>query len=396
MKSVGKGNVERRGPESWRLRVSVVRDDGTSERMTKTVKCRTKTEARKSLDEWRAELLTKVVDVRREGITLGEYLGEYLEYCRSVEKLSPSTLRGYGDIVKNRFGGALSEVALVDIKPYMLEGHYAELRKRGGVNGKPLSGKTVQSAGSFLRTALKRAVRLGYIASNPCNDVRLPGSGKPKTAVLTKEEVRRMLFFLVGCPDWQFATACLIALATGMRRGEVCGLRWRDVDFDSRCVRVEAAVVEETVENGDGSTLVLAGPKTEASERTVAIDDFTARWLQLHKARQYFNLAYYGIEQSEETPVCAGALGEWYRPDCFTKDFESFRAQHGFEVRLHDLRHTQASLLIEAGEDIVTVSRRLGHARVSTTLDIYSHLMPGKDRAAAGVIGGVFGTDSVA
>jgi len=65
-------------------------------------------------------------------------------------------------------------------------------------------------------------------------------------------------------------------------------------------------------------------------------------------------------------------------------------------VRLHDLRHTQASLLIEAGEDIVTVSRRLGHARVSTTLDIYSHLMPGKDRAAAGVIGGVFGTDSVA
>jgi integrase len=96
------------------------------------------------------------------------------------------------------------------------------------------------------------------------------------------------------------------------------------------------------------------------------------------------------LVKSEETPVVGGQFGDWYRPSHFTSEFAAFRQQHKFDIRLHDLRHTQASLLLKSGESIVTVSKRLGHAKVSTTLDTYSHIMPGQDKGAAEKIGDIF------
>lgn len=391
MKKVGLGTVEKRGKDCWRIRISVVHDNGVPERLDKTVHCRTKTEAKELLDSWRMELMAEATDIRRKGMTVREYLLEHVAYCRDVEGLSPTTVRGYRNIVDTRFSDEFGEIPLADLKPFMIDEHYAHLRTNGGTGGKPLSGKTVASAASFLGTALKRAVMLELLPSNPCDRVKSPSMSKPKTNVLSKEEVRRMLTLLIGHPDQRFAMACRLALATGMRRGEICGLVWADVDLAAGIVHVANALVQVSAEDAvDGNRLKLKPTKTDASERTIAIDELTLQWLQLHWNLQYYRLLYYGVEQSGSTPVFAGPLGEWYRPDVFTKDFESFRSQHGFEIRLHDLRHSQASLLIEAGEDIVTIAKRLGHARVSTTLDIYSHLMPGKDRGAADKIGQIF------
>lgn len=397
MKKVGAGTVEKRGKDCWRIRVSVVHDDGTPERLSKTVRCRTKTEAKHILDAWRTELMTQGGDVRRKGMTVREYLLEHVAYCRDVEQLSPTTVRGYRNIVDTRFTGEFGEIPLVDLKPFMIEEHYAQLRTNGGMGGKPLSGKTVASAASFLSTALKRAVALELLPSNPCDRVKAPSMSKPKTNVLSKDEVRRMLTLLIGHPDQRFAMACRLALATGMRRGEVCGLVWDDVNLDGGAIHVANALVQVSAEDAiDGNRIRLKPTKTDASERTIAIDALTLQWLRLHRELQHYRLLYFGVEQLGSTPVFAGALGEWYRPDDFTKDFESFRSQHHFDIRLHDLRHSQASLLIEAGEDIVTIAKRLGHARVSTTLDIYSHLMPGKDRGAADKIGQIFQSDPAA
>lgn len=176
-----------------------------------------------------------------------------------------------------------------------------------------------------------------------------------------------------------------------MRRGEPCGLRWADVDLGERQIHVCGSLVEDKASEHGGRTLILKDCKTEKSNRRIAIDDLTCDWLKLHQAMQYYRLAYNGVEQGSETPVCCNDLGDRHRPSACTSDFAAFRSQHGFDLtRLHDMRHTQASLLLEAGEDVVTVSRRLGHSKVSTTLDIYSHLMPGRDRAAAEKIGGIF------
>lgn len=391
MKSVGKGTVEERKKGMWRLRVTVVNDDGSTERLCKNVSCKNKTEARKELDVWKAEMLTSAVDVRRRDLTLGEYLVEHLEHCRDVENLSPNTIRGYRDIVSTRLNGPIAGVKLVDLKPYMVEEHMSHLRKEGGRGGRPLSGTSVQKAFSFLKTALKRAVMLEYIPSNPCERVKPPKRESYEAKPLSREEAQQVMFLLIGHPSQQFAMACRLALSTGMRRGELCGLRWRDVDFDGRQIHVCCSLVEDKASEHGGKTLLLKDCKTEKSNRWIAIDGLTVDWLKLHRAKQYYRLAYNGIEQGPETPVCCNDVGEWYRPSALTSDFVAFRRQHGFDLtRLHDTRHTQASLLLEAGEDIVTVSRRLGHARVSTTLDIYSHLMPGKDRSAADKIGDIF------
>ena len=167
MKSVGKGTVEERKKGAWRIRVTVTYDDGTSERLSKNIACRNKTEARKAWDVWRAELFTSTVDIRRRNLKLGDYLNEHLDYCRDVLGLSPSTLRGYRDIVNERFVGPIADLALCEIKPFMIDEHLAHLRKEGGRNGRPLSGTTIKRAYDFLNSALKRAVALEYLAANP-------------------------------------------------------------------------------------------------------------------------------------------------------------------------------------------------------------------------------------
>lgn len=396
MKSVGKGTVEERKKGAWRIRVTVTYDDGSSERLSKSVACRNKTEARKALDAWRAELLTSTVDIRRRNLKLGDYLNEHLDYCRDVLGLSPSTLRGYRDIVNERFAGPIADLSLCEIKPFMIDEHLAHLRKEGGRHGRPLSGTTVKRAYDYLNSALRRAVALEYIAVNPCDKVKPPKKESFEAKPLTKEDVQRIMILLAGHPSPQFSMACRLALATGMRRGEICGLQWEDIDFEKQQIHVNKSLVEDKCSNHNGTSLILKECKTEKSNRWIAIDDFTFGWIKIHQVQQYYRLTYNGIEQTGETPVCSNDLGEWYRPSACTSDFVPFRNQHGFDfTRLHDMRHTQASLLLQAGEDIVTVSRRLGHSKVSTTLDIYSHLMPGKDRSAAEKIGAIFSVPNV-
>lgn len=387
IESIGAGTVEKRdGKNKWRLRISVLFANGARERLSKQIECRNITEAKKRLDKWRLELLEEGAETDPSSMTLGEYLDEYIAFCRDEEELSVTTVRGYQDIVENRLYGMLDE-KLCSLSPALIQKHYSTLRTIGGKAGKPLSGTSVVKAHSFLKTALKRAVVLGYIRANPCELVKPPSKSKSKTTSLTEEEVARMVFLLKGHPSFRFSMAMRITLATGMRRGEVCALRWQDVDLDNADIHVANSLCDAGPETKNAKKLILKDTKTDSSDRHIIIDEDTLEELKKYKLHQYYALAYNGIEQTEETPVVASPLGDWYRPDCFTKDFEAFRAQQGFDIRLHDLRHTQASLLIKNGEDIVTVSRRLGHARVSTTLDIYSHVMPGKDGEAAAKIG---------
>lgn len=392
MKTVGKGTVEARGKGKFRLRVSVTYNDGSSKRLYNNVECRTKTEAKRLLDQWRMELLQDNVDYRRNDITVYQYLSEYLEYCKTEEGLSPSTIRGYRDIIDNRIKEKLGDIPLNELRPYMIEEHYSYLRRQGGRNGGPLSGSTCQKVHSFLKTALKRAVILEYIPTNPCDRIKGPTARKPKTNSLTAEEAHRMSTLLRGHPDRRFAIAATIALATGMRRGEVCGLTWNDVDLDKGLIWVRKAVVVLTKKEypDEKNRLRIKDTKTDSSERCIAIDEKTVEALKRHKEDQFYTLAYFGEQQTPDTPVASDQFANYYSPDHFTKAFESFRAQHHFDIRLHDLRHTQATILLEQRVPIATVSKRLGHAKTSTTLDLYSHVLPGQDEKAAETIGELF------
>lgn len=297
-----------------------------------------------------------------------------------MKHLSANTIRGYRDIVETRWVPRLGTTLLKDLKPYMIEDQLAWMRQSGGLNGKPLSGNTCQKALSFLKTALKRARRLEYIESNPCELVDVPSKEKKEVRVIDENEVSRMKIALLGCPDYRFAAATNLALDTGMRRGELCALRWRDVDLDGGVIRVRRALAEaRATDTYCGETLEEKLPKSNRSNRDVTIPEGTVEFLRHHKQMQLYRLMYNDIEQGEDTPVFCSDLGELYRPSKFTSDFSRFARHKSFAVTLHGLRHTHASLLLKKGVSIQYVSARLGHESIEITYKTYSHFLPGDD-----------------
>lgn len=388
MRSVGKGTVESRGKGSWRLRVSVTDDYGATSRLSKNCKCRTKTEARKRLDEWRMELMASDEQANvLEGMKLHEYLKDYLAYCHDVKHLSPNTVRGYRDIVRNRWDRRLAYVRLTDLTPQMVDEQVSWMRTEGSCSGGPLSAKTVNEALGFLSTALDRAERLGYIRRNPCRRVdSLPAGDREEIKALTEDEVKRMKVIVRGHPSYRFVMAVCLSLDTGMRRGEACGLLWKDVDLDKGRLFVCRATAEASKDDTyNGETLQEKAPKSKRSNRWITIPKSTVERLRAHEETQYYRLMYNGIEQTPDTPVLCDDLGQNYRPSKYTSDFKAFAGQHDFDVTLHGLRHTHASLLLRNGTPIADVSRRLGHESVDITYRFYSHFIPGDDGGTADV-----------
>lgn len=385
MRTVSKGyEPVKRGKGSWQLRVSVTEDTGQMKRLSRTVHCRTKTEAKRLLDEWRLELMSAKAPIDRKEITLEEFLREHIVYLHDVKHLSANTIRGYRDIVETRWVPRLGAVRLRDLKAYMVEDQLAWMRKRGGLDGKPLSGNTCQKALSFLKTALKRARRLEYIDSNPCELVDAPSRNVKEVNVIDESEVQRMKVALIGHPDHRFAAATMLALDTGMRRGELCALRWKDVDLSENVVHIRRALAEaRTSDTYNGETVEEKLPKSSRSSRDVTIPAKSAESLRNYKELQRYRLLYNGIEQSDETPVFCSDLAELYRPSKFTSDFSRFAQHKSFGITLHGLRHTHASLLLKSGIPIQYVSARLGHESIEITYKTYSHFLPGDDGGSA-------------
>ncbi len=385
MRQIGKGDKPvKRGKGSWRIGVSYVDDLGNPQRERRTVHCKTITEARMRTEELRLELLQAERIVDKGSVTLEQFLEGHIRYLHDVKHRSPSTLRGYRDIVRTRWAPTMGSVRLAEVSPASIEKQLGWMRTKGGEHGEPLSGSTCQKAFSFLKTALKRAVRLGYIPANPCDMVDSPSRDKAKVAVIDESEVKRMKLLLKGHPDYRFATAVNLALDTGMRRGELCGLLWSDVDIENSRIHVRRALAEASPEDTyNGTTLQDKDPKSDTSDRWVSLPGPTVDLLRRHAETQCYRLAYFGIEQTQDTPVLCGNLGEDYRPSKFTSDFTAFANQHGFNITLHGLRHTHASLLLKGGVPIQYVSQRLGHENVAVTYRFYAHFLPGDDGGSA-------------
>ena len=179
--------------------------------------------------------------------------------------------------------------------------------------------------------------------------------------------------------------AVRLLLATGMRRGEALGLSWGCVDVEGRRITVRQSVSSQNA---------IKEPKTAAGVRTLCIDGGTAELLGRWKAAQSSILQNIGegLAQSDETPVFPDCSGSWFDYHNFGRWWNAYRDAIGFPgLRLHELRHTQATILLGNGADIKTVQTRLGHASASLTLDFYAHAMPANDKAAAELMGSVFG-----
>lgn len=314
-----------------------------------------------------------------QSLTLGTYIQPnkilYKEYLleRFLEdkmtKVKKQTLNTYRWIVEKHIIPAIGDVELTKLNPMIIQGLYNKLTKE-----QALSDENIQKVHTLINDSLKKAERWGLIARNPAALVDRPKAVKKEITVWNVEEVRQFLKY--AKKSGRYYIAFLLAITTGMRQGEILGLRWKDVDFENGCVRITQTL------SSDGKEL-LPYTKTKSGSRTIDLTEETVTALKKHwlfirgereKNRSYKNL---------DLVVCT-EFGTPTHKSNIRRVFKSIIKKSDIpKIRFHDMRHTHATLLLLQGVNPKIVSERLGHTDVRITLDTYSHLLPSMQRDTA-------------
>jgi integrase len=366
-----KGTVERYGT-SWRIRYEVgVKPDGKRDQRSRAG-FPTKREAQSALHDALEQVrLGASADVR--GLTVGKYLTDWLGGKRN---LRPSTRRSYESHIRVYLTPTIGHVRLSALRADHLDAMYASIR--AGELRKPPSVATLRRLHATLHSALATAYRRRLISHNPAGQVELEAVPRAPRDVWTPTQLAAFLRHASG--DRLGAAYHLIG-STGLRRGELCGLRWIDVDLDAGLLTVRQQHVEV------GKIIVIGPPKTKAGARQVALDAGTVAVLRTHKAAQATERLAWGSGYSDGGLVFACEDGSPLRPEYVTRHFLALAEEAGLpRIVLHGLRHTWATHALAAGVDMLVVSRHLGHSSLSLTADTYTRVLPEVSRQAAELV----------
>jgi integrase len=335
--------------------------------------------------------LAEVLDANARGlaiavnnVTVAAFLNDWLA-GRIADGLRPTTAATYTAHFNNYFIPRIGHLRLRELRPQHVEAALRSIQTDRTM--KPASLRRVHAS---LRSALGAAVRLRLIPNNPAVGVSLPSVTRPHVRPWEPEELGR---FLDHADRDDLGAIFHLLAATGLRRGEAVGLRWSDVDLDKSRLHVRQQVVTLTAKfsrpcdqcGGDHGRIGFGRPKTASGEdRVVDLDPLTVGVLLAHRLRQDVLRAQLGDAYNDHDLVFPRPDGVPLHPDRVSDRFTELAAEIGLRrVRLHDLRHGQASLMLAAGVDIVVVSKRLGHSSVAITSDTYTHLLPGVGSEAA-------------
>jgi integrase len=359
---------------SYRIKVPLGKDTTTGKYTAYYETFRgNKKEAEKRLRQLLTEL-DKGIFVRPGKATLSEYLNSWLaDYVKP--NLSPRTHELYQYICEKHIFPTLANVSLVDLKPTHLTHLYGEKKASG------LSNRTVQLIHITLHKALKNAVKAGLLARNVAEAVDTPKIQRREMRTMSETDVH---IFLEMARSTQYYPLFYTALFTGMRRSEMLALRWCEVDLLLCQISVTRSM-QYLHSGAPENRITFKEPKTQKSRRLIALSPSTAIMLREHKAKQAELRQSLGLTPLSENDLAfAHYDGSPLLPDSVTHAWIKLVRRCGMKgVRLHDARHTHASLLLKQGVHPKIVQERLGHAGIAITLDLYSHVAPGLQQAAA-------------
>ena len=354
--------------DTWLLTVDLGRDPATGKRRQLFETVQGKLKAQTRLAEMVASAKAGFT-LRPERITVAEYLRQWLNTYASTN-LRPRTAEGYESKLRKHVIPRIGNVALRNLEPAMISGVYKAALDNG------LSPRSVLHAHRVLKEALEHAVTQGYIARNPCQALTPPRPERKEMRWLNLQELQRVL---AAAQETPYYAAFYTALFTGLRRSELLGLRVRDIDLTLSTVRVSRAL--HTLKGGK---VVVTEPKTDKGRRSVALTPSNAVVLRDHLDKLRDDMALLGLPMNDDTLLFAWPDGRPLLPSTLTHNWLRLVRRAGLAwVRLHDARHTHASLMLAQNVHPKIVQERLGHSSIAITLDLYSHAVPGIQPAAA-------------
>ncbi|MEX2440388.1 MAG: site-specific integrase [Actinomycetota bacterium] len=323
--------------------------------------------------------MTVAVQELPEDDTVEVYLARWLTHMRS--RVRARTWQGYECLIRCHAVPALRTRTLADLGPLDLQELYGSLLEDG------LSAGTVLNLHLVLTNAFGQAVRWRLVSPSPMEGVQPPRPRRADTPTIGIEAAGQLLAALGGTP-MQLPAA--IAIATGMRRGEILALRWSDLDED-----FTIAQVRRSLQSTSGDVVVFEPPKTRRSRRAVVLPEFVRPYFREQRNAQAARATDLGTRWQNHDLVVDRGDGAPLNPATLSAGWGRILRQRGLaHVRFHDLRHAHATIMLQQGVHPKIVSERLGHASIGITLDTYSHVMPTMQAEAVRAIDAAFASNA--
>ena len=357
------GSIHKLPSGSWRVQTTL-----NGHRLNFTAK------TRQEVQEWLKKTIGQIDDgmtYASTKITVEEYMAGWISSTKASKR--PRTWQQYEQTMRNHILPHLGKIKIRELRPEHIQRLYDHLLAIGtGIY-------TILKIHSILSSALSQAVKMGVIVRNPVSLTMPPKEPSEEMKILDESQVSQLQIAAAGS---RLEALIHLALATGMREMELLGLRWTDLDWVRKTLKIERQLARP-----EEGPVRFAPPKTKSGRRTLTLGGKTIEVLRHHYDRQHAERKAAGEKWQENGLIFPNSLGGPIHPHNLLRDYRKLLQAAGLpRFRFHDLRHTAASLMLNHGIPPIVVSRRLGHARASITLDVYGHLLPSMQNEAAEII----------
>ncbi len=362
-RSRNEGSISKRPNGSWRAQVSQAGD-----RISKGFRTRNDALVWIKLTKFKID---QGVLIKGEATTLESFLLNWLQSKQSA--LRPKTYHQYGSLISHHILPSIGHTKLCQLNIKTIEGYYTRLLKDGvGV-------RTIRIINNILHSSMNKAVKYGLLLHNPTQGATLPVYCHDEMRILTPNQVGQ---FLIQAKESRYFALYFLAITTGMRLGELLGLKWTDIDWSAKTVHIQR---QKQYIPGQG--FILIEPKTKSGKRTIQLGNQTVLALNRHHEAQEKMCLNAGTKWVEMDLVFPSSIGTPSDASNIRIDFNRLLLSAGLpKIRIHDLRHTAASLFLNHKVPVIVVTNILGHSKPSVTLDIYSHVFTDMQVEAANIM----------